>query len=966
MALLMTLGMSAERPVVILDAGNAKQSTKRRKAGRNGNSKNQRRNLIVKCCGSSSCSDSDRTTFKSQSLANVTAGKVKATTKTAGKTQTETPPVEETALSEEPSTPALEETVSPITSPAVDSSSTELVSSTTTEETTTPTTTTTPATTTEETTTTTEQIKLTGEYCVFRGCSYHPCPLDSVLQKKMLSGENSTDGAFYSRCSKKYFVSSTKKTRYEAAVACCKYNMRLLSIETDEEQMCLTSLNNDVLKESGTTFWTSGLTDPFCQSVWCPNVNNYSVDVDVAINRLETTATKITDKCNTYVLTAGDDTKSGLRFSDCNAPNNFICESFEPSCPQECVKDTSLFNSKGNLIDPLSYGNWINSCNFTFLFGTTLGNWQENWDQCCQLGMTPFLLDEPQEFQCFDTLLKGWQYNLNYWTSGSRVDSPANPKWCSLKKFVNLSSIALEGQSNLSYVDRDCVGLQISKTTNNVTSYFNSSLGMRNCTARQMFACRGPPTPKPCFRPFCPRSCPKNASLFEGGGKLKYATSYGRWTSRCKKYFMFTDKNSNSTLSWSEAKCKCEQIGMRLVSVQTLSQVDCLDNVTRGGMADLQGSFWTSGAYLDCDDQFGWCAFDDQFFNASTVRWGSAQPPSDKANTCVRVALTASGSLSSLQAVNCDTRSDYICEMDDTNGDSLTKAKSEMCQKAFNVTDLELGNVFMSTTFSASLKCYFKCMGDSLGLVKNGVPNAANVLKMVEANSKNTDALQESFDIFDVCKNKKSGGCEAIAQAFQCTAEKSPSVVSGMVEESVKDISSGAPVSCTNVDCNVNPTCNINTADVTNLANGQNAAGDNYGSIYGYPLTACGKRYYVSTVFLDYAGAATKCCTLNMTLAFFYTIDQFNCFIQADNALQKTKAGKLFFLGGNNEGCVSFFGWCPSKRAIPALQFAASSNTTALTNRCLALTANNTMFSGKVTEVRCTTDTYQFVCTERE
>ncbi|CAB3379107.1 Hypothetical predicted protein [Cloeon dipterum] len=642
--------------------------------GRNGNSKSQRRNLIIKCCGSSSCSDSDRTTFKSQSPANVTAAKAKVTTKTAGKIQTETPPVDET----------------------------------------------------------------------------------------------------------------------------------------------------DVLKESGTTFWTSGLTDPFCQSVWCPNVNNYSVDVDVAINRLQTTATKITDKCNTYVLTAGDDTKSGLRFSDCNAPNNFICE----------------------------------------------GNWQENWDQCCQLGMTPFLLDEPQEFQCFDTLLKGWQYNLNYWTSGSRVDSPANPKWCSLKKFVNLSSIALEGQSNLSYVDRDCVGLQISKTTNNVTSYFNSSLGMRNCTARQMFACR---------------------------------------------------------LSWSEAKCKCEQIGMRLVSVQSLSQVDCLDNVTRGGMADLQGSFWTSGAYLDCDDQFGWCAFDDQFFNASTVRWGSAQPPSDKANTCVRVALTASGSLSSLQA------------MDDTNGDSLTKAKSEMCQKAFNVTDLELGNVFTSTTFSTSLKCYFKCMGDSLGLVKNGVPNAANVLKMVEANSKNTDALQESFDIFDVCKNKKSGGCEAIAQAFQCTAEKSPSVVSGMVDESVKDISSGAPVSCTNVDCKVNPTCNINTADVTNLANGQNAAGDNYGSIYGYPLTACGKRYYVSTVFLDYAGAATKCCTLNMTLAFFYTVDQFNCFIQADNggrtpnneikyhpiyhlrSSEEDEGGQVVLLGRKQRGLRLVFRLVPVEACDPGL-----------------------------------------------
>jgi hypothetical protein len=35
------------------------------------------------------------------------------------------------------------------------------------------------------------------------------------------------------------------------------------------------------------------------------------------------------------------------------------------------------------------------------------GNWQDNWDQCCQIGMKPFVLDEAEEFQCFNSLLKG-------------------------------------------------------------------------------------------------------------------------------------------------------------------------------------------------------------------------------------------------------------------------------------------------------------------------------------------------------------------------------------------------------------------------------------------------------------------------------------------------------------------------------------------------------------------------------
>ncbi|XP_059485547.1 uncharacterized protein LOC132202576 isoform X2 [Neocloeon triangulifer] len=938
--------------IVLVFVSSSSDGAKHRKL-----SNRRNRQMIIDCCGRDSCSES---TEKSQtSLHSNATNKNVATAKGALKTTTSTEaPVEEETVPDESTTAEILSSQTPLvtaaapvatsaaapadttTAPPSGTSSSdgpttagpttlETTTSTLTTETmttpepttttTTTPTTTTPTTTTEETTTTTPPIILTGEYCVFRGCPYHPCPIDPIMQKTMLAGTNSSDGAFFSKCGKKYLFSSVKKTRYEAAMLCCKYNMRLASVETDDEQLCLTNLNNDVLKNSGTTFWTSGITDPYCPSVWCPNVNNYSTPITSVINRVQTAPTKITDKCNSFVLTAGDDSKSGLKFSDCNAPLNFICESYEPACPNECTKDTSLYNSRGNVIDPLSYGNWINSCNFTFLFGTNLGSWQDNWNTCCQLGMSPFVLDQAQEFACFENLLKGWQYNLNYWTDGSRLDSPTNPKWCSLKKFVG--NLTLEGQNNASYVDKDCIGLQITKTTNNITSYFSSSLGMRNCSARQMIACRGPATPKPCNRPFCPRSCPKNASLFESGGKLKYATTYGRWTSKCQKYYMFTEKTANGSLSWQDAKCKCESIGMKLVSPQTLTQVSCLDNITREGMADLQGSYWTGGSFLDCDDQFSWCTL-EEFFNSSTVRWGANQPPLNKVNTCVRLTLTAT--VSYLQTASCDEKANYICEMDDTNGDSLTAARSQLCQKAFNVSDADLQTVFTATSFSTSLKCYFKCMGEKMGLVKNGLPVGKEVLKLVEANSKNSDAMQDSFDIFDVCKNKNSGGCEAIAQAFQCTAASAPSVVSGMVQDSVKDVSSGAPVSCTNVNCTANPTCTIN---------------------------------------FDADAAATKCCTLNMTLAYFFTVDQFNCFLAADNALQKTKAGTIFYLGANNIGCISFFGWCPSKRSIPALQFMASSNTTALTNRCLGIKANSTMFSDKVTEIKCT-GLYQFICTE--
>jgi hypothetical protein len=83
-----------------------------------------------------------------------------------------------------------------------------------------------------------------------------------------------------------------------------------------------------------------------------------------------------------------------------------------------------------------------------------------------------------------------WPYNFNYWTGGSRVDLPTAPKWCSLQKTISLSNITLVGQRNVSYEGEDCVAFQLTKVTNNITSNFSSFMTMRNCSARQMIACR--------------------------------------------------------------------------------------------------------------------------------------------------------------------------------------------------------------------------------------------------------------------------------------------------------------------------------------------------------------------------------------------------------------------------------------------------------------------------------------------
>jgi hypothetical protein len=51
------------------------------------------------------------------------------------------------------------------------------------------------------------------------------------------------DGVFRSACGKQYFVSKVSKNKAQAETECCKYGLKLLSIESYEEIECLADMN---------------------------------------------------------------------------------------------------------------------------------------------------------------------------------------------------------------------------------------------------------------------------------------------------------------------------------------------------------------------------------------------------------------------------------------------------------------------------------------------------------------------------------------------------------------------------------------------------------------------------------------------------------------------------------------------------------------------------------------------------
>lgn len=54
------------------------------------------------------------------------------------------------------------------------------------------------------------------------------------------------DGKFHYACNKQYFVSVLAKNKLAAESECCKYGMKLLHIESEDEIKCLATLNNGI------------------------------------------------------------------------------------------------------------------------------------------------------------------------------------------------------------------------------------------------------------------------------------------------------------------------------------------------------------------------------------------------------------------------------------------------------------------------------------------------------------------------------------------------------------------------------------------------------------------------------------------------------------------------------------------------------------------------------------------------
>ncbi|CAB3365499.1 Hypothetical predicted protein [Cloeon dipterum] len=180
----------------------------------------------------------------------------------------------------------------------------------------------------------------------------------------------------------------------------------------------------------------------------------------------------------------------------------------------QCTRNNTLARS-----DPafVYRSTWYSACGNSFIFGTQLVSWEENFKMCCSVGMIPISIESETKLSCLASLMNSnWPFSIYYWTSGRKLFHPNSTfEFClsSGNIVTNTTTQIWAPGEPVGMWDRLCVLLALDKKTNSALLY------VRNCSEKSIFACQGPMTTTPAPNPRysnCKKvsKCTKNETLF--------------------------------------------------------------------------------------------------------------------------------------------------------------------------------------------------------------------------------------------------------------------------------------------------------------------------------------------------------------------------------------------------------------------------------------------------------------------
>ncbi|CAB3379238.1 Hypothetical predicted protein [Cloeon dipterum] len=543
------------------------------------------------------------------------------------------------------------------------------------------------------------------------------------------------------------------------------------------------------------------------------------------------------------------------------------------SCYDSCHPNSTFLDTTGKISNPSSYGQFVEACGKTYLIGSPLKDWDENWQTCCAIGMQPVIVDTMDESQCLASKLQSIvPPNTAYWSGGFKHELNNMWSWCSKDSPEPIDdSLITEISNDESKFEDTAIQLSFDYSTlltnwkpentynlmcESVEKTTIDLVGSRNCRAK-------------CIN----KECVRNTTFFKPGlgeqFELKDRYKHGRWISKCGRYFLFSKEKA----TYFEARDKCCALNTRLLAIKTEAKRKCLTKMARD-YPEIIGNYWTSGADFGCPNNFRWCSVDRAFLRRE-INWGPGEPRVTKGD-CVYVKTSAlHPQNTTLHVGKCTDQMQYACEVRQS-GTSVEAVQKE-CAELMVLSLDEVYALDIPENYTYRMKCYVKCLGDNLGMIVNNTLQEGNVLKLMESSNEKSD-MQKGYDAIQKCKNERveNDDCESAYRMYMCGKREAPVVfgkvvvykfrIDGYVYPPVKI---EVPRICNmnqNVDCRQNRTM-MNEFYTTKAT-----------SFGGTAFTGWdGKLWYKSEWALNhtYEYAYKSCCALNMYLPITTTFDEF-------------------------------------------------------------------------------------------
>ncbi|CAB3362686.1 Hypothetical predicted protein [Cloeon dipterum] len=501
----------------------------------------------------------------------------------------------------------------------------------------------------------------------FPDCPAVACQQEPAKVSESQLWKSSANGDFYSGCSKQYFISKAAKKRDDAMIECCKYGLKLLSIDSFDEIACIIDFNLAEAKETG-QFWTSGSNlGDLTQNTpgWC-TTKTFLPSTSVWFKGQPNNPS--TERCISFQMSAtAVGTDYGCHDNTCTNLYRFICEGDVPvcnvTCPRNCPSklDKKLFNSKNQLMDSNSYGRWITGCGSTYLFSNTKKfGWTGSYDFCCSMGMSMVKIETQDEFKCLFDLNKNevsLKFNGDFWTSASQLDCAYKFEWCDSGVRLHRNDTrwwpGAGGQPNNLGGAQACTFLHFQPGVLPTDGYLNDW----DCGALYDFICEMPAiansTTVTCNDVL---PCSTDANYAQ---QLQTKTSRtGKFFEACSRTYFF----SSNILTYDAAFTECCKYGLQLVSFETLAEFQCVLDLNNANMK-YAATFWTSGTNdgIGMENSWGWCPSGKLL--ESGFSWKTGEPNNIYTENCLALS-TAVGdySLSKIASTNCKLANRYICE----------------------------------------------------------------------------------------------------------------------------------------------------------------------------------------------------------------------------------------------------------------------------------------------------------------